>query len=178
MVMFQLQAALKATMSFSDAPAEVLRRVNDLLRRSLRPGAFVTLFFGLFEPRDGGFDYVNAGHPPPLIVLPNGRVSEFPEPDATPLGIVVQGFQTRTRVIPERAAVALFTDGITESAAPGEPGELLGSEGLLAALQGTPPSSAKELAEQVVRIAAEHRRTRPQHDDLTVLALIRCAAET
>jgi serine phosphatase RsbU (regulator of sigma subunit) len=175
LVMAQLQAALKATMSFSNDPADIMHRVNELLLKNQADGTFVTFFFGLFGPADGRLEYINAGHPPPLTILPDGRAVEFQEPDATPLGVVTQGFQARTAVIPEGAAVVIFTDGISESAAPGAEGSQLGSAGLLAALRGTPLSSAEELAERVVRIAAEHRQTRPQHDDVTVLALIRRA---
>jgi sigma-B regulation protein RsbU (phosphoserine phosphatase) len=173
LVMAQVQAALKATMSFSIDPAEIMYRVNELLLKNQAGGTFVTFFFGLFHTADGRLEYVNAGHPPPLTLLPDGGAVEFSEPDFTPLGVVAQGFQTRTLVVPEGAAVVIFTDGISESAAPGEDGRQLGAAGLLAALRGTALHSAEELAQRVVRIAAEHRQTRPQQDDVTVLALIR-----
>ena len=47
-------------------PAAVVRHVSRNLR-AFDVGRFVTLFCARIEPASGAMEYVNAGHPPPLI---------------------------------------------------------------------------------------------------------------
>jgi phosphoserine phosphatase RsbU/P len=90
-------------------------RVSDLLVRSLPPGNFITTFYGIIDITERRVIYVNAGHPPPLLVRANGHTEVLPA-TGPPLGF--------PRFSPIREAYATFgpgdglvmyTDGITEA---------------------------------------------------------------
>ena len=53
-------------------------RVSDLLARSLPPGNFITTFYGIIDITERRIVYVNAGHPPPLLVRANGHTEVLP----------------------------------------------------------------------------------------------------
>ncbi|MEO1728663.1 MAG: SpoIIE family protein phosphatase, partial [Bacteroidota bacterium] len=43
---------------------------------STSPGAasFITFFWGIYDPVTGRFDYVNAGHNPPMLLRADGTL--------------------------------------------------------------------------------------------------------
>src|SRR5215471_16691639 len=47
---------------------EATERLNDLLRRKTSIERFASLFWGYYEPETSTFRYVNAGHPPMLLI--------------------------------------------------------------------------------------------------------------
>ena len=176
MVMTNLQAALRATMSFCCQPSEVMGRLNSLLEQNLPEGMFVTFFLGLFDPVTGRLEYVNAGHLLPLKIVTPGEASALGRPANVPLGILAESasgeFSAEAVILPEGGGLVVFTDGITEAASPD--GRMLGVEplhGMLVRHGGF--DSAGQLADCVVAAAVSFRQTLPQQDDITVLALIR-----
>ncbi|MGH9012278.1 MAG: PP2C family protein-serine/threonine phosphatase, partial [Acidimicrobiia bacterium] len=66
-LMGQLRNAVRAYAFEGRSPAEVMDHVNGLL---LDAGAehMATMIFGVLDAETGEFRYVNAGHPPPLVV--------------------------------------------------------------------------------------------------------------
>jgi sigma-B regulation protein RsbU (phosphoserine phosphatase) len=92
-------------------------RVSHLLERSLPPGSFVTTFYGIIDSAERQMIYINAGHPPPLVVRKSGQTEEL-----TPTGPAL-GFP---EIAPMREAyvsfargegAVLFTDGVIEAGA-------------------------------------------------------------
>jgi len=175
MAMANLQAALRSTMAFCDDLSSIVAQTNGLLGRNLPERMFVTLFFGLLEPRSGQLHYVNAGHLPPVMIDPAGEVSLLGKPSDMPIGIAEEGFETVRQALLPGTALVLVTDGITESASPGD--ELFGVDRLTETLGSAPIASAAGLVEHVVKAAGDFRDSTPQADDVTVLALITGAGE-
>ena len=71
-----VRAVLRAACVFADTslgllPVQVVALVNDEMSRRDQ-GPYATLFFAEFDARERTFRYVNAGHNPPLLILPNG----------------------------------------------------------------------------------------------------------
>ena len=170
LLMSNLQAMLRATMSFCHEPAEVMAHVNRLLGKNLPDSMFVTFFLALFDPSSGMLRYVNAGHLPPVMLAGGGQVSPL-DPGNQPVGVMQGTFREDSASIPHGAAMVVVTDGITESTSPG--GKQLGLSGLESILGRSQFLSADQLAQHVVQGAAQFRQTSPQHDDETVLALMR-----
>jgi len=169
MVMTNLHAALRVTTSFRTAPAEVMDRVSAHLARHME-GMMVTFFLGLFEPATGRLEFVNAGHMPPLLVGPDGRVADLHRPQNAPLGVNEGPFTADAACLPPGACLVLVTDGILESRRPD--GEEFGTERLRQLLAATPAGSARTVVDAVTAAAADFRQSQPRPDDITVLALI------
>ena len=93
-------------------------RILDAASRSLEiefPDTIVTAFVGIIDNAEGMLHYANAGHPRPLIRLPDGKVQELAG-SSLPLGLRQRGEEQTCEwtLVPGSIAV-LFTDGLTES---------------------------------------------------------------
>ena len=73
------------------------------------------MFFGMLD-REGNLDYLNAGHPSPLL-LRRGAVTEIFTQGSFPVGLVPEAKYSAVRVILEPGdTLLLFSDGVTEAA--------------------------------------------------------------
>src|SRR6185436_3897189 len=67
LVMAMLSAVLRALRSAETSPSELLARIDAQFAESLRPGMFVTMFYGILDPRTGRMVWASAGHNPMLV---------------------------------------------------------------------------------------------------------------
>lgn len=134
-------------------PEVLLTRLNHAVCRQTTDERFMTIAYLRLDPAPWTAQLTLAGHPPPLLVGPDGvRVLEVP-PDM-PVGIDEDASFHRTTVpIPPGTSIVLYTDGVTEARRGGAPdGALLGIEGLLHAVRKWAPAhgrGAQELADAV-----------------------------
>jgi sigma-B regulation protein RsbU (phosphoserine phosphatase) len=152
------------------SPGELLVRVNEELCETGTLGMFVTMVGGIYDPGTDTVTFANAGHEPPLLRSADGQYTSFPAA-APPVGIATDLLPPGGFVIEEvqlqGGGFFVFTDGITES--PLESGEMLGADGLRAALDELASRSPRErLAEIAARLV---RSGVALHDDLTLLAI-------
>jgi PAS domain S-box-containing protein len=76
---------------------------------------FVTAFVGVIDPQTSTIAYQNAGHPPPVLRLPDGTLKELLGGGA-PLGLRGdQGSAAYAHALPAGSLLALYTDGLIES---------------------------------------------------------------
>ena len=165
-----VHAALRAGTAFLPGPAEAVDYLDRHLAQSLPLGTFVSLFLGLLDPADGALDYVNCGHPLPLVIGPNPReVRPLGRPANGLLGIGFGPFVSARENLPPGGGVVVVTDGITESHSP--EGEMFRDDRLAAAAATVADRPAAEVVGPVVSTAAEFRGVAPPQDDVTVLAV-------
>jgi len=169
MVMSNLQAALRTTMSFHADPAEAMKLVNAHLIRSLPDRIFITLFFGIFEPSTGKLEYINAGHLLPIVVRPGPTANELGEPCNPVLGLVETDFQKDTETIGPGSGLLIFTDGISEARSPD--GDEYGEEAVVKLFNNTSVDSAGGIINTIVTDADNYVQSASQQDDITVFAL-------
>ncbi|WP_107473534.1 SpoIIE family protein phosphatase [Streptomyces sp. NRRL S-813] len=55
-----------------------------------------------------------AGHPPPAILRPDGKVSVPDVPAGPPLGLATLPYESTEPELPEGSVIALFGDGLVE----------------------------------------------------------------
>ena len=82
--MGQLRNAVRAYLLEGYGPAQTLARVNRLL--DSLGGGFATLACLVVDPLSGAIRYANAGHPPPLVVGPDGATRWLEDGLAPPIG--------------------------------------------------------------------------------------------
>jgi serine phosphatase RsbU (regulator of sigma subunit) len=143
-------------------------RVQRAADRTVSGEKFVTAVLAEISPL-GRTLLLNFGHPPPMLVRPDGEVV-FPEPPdyALPLGLgVPQGGPAEPFAVDFRPGdqLLLYTDGVTEARdAGGTFYPLGGRAGLLS--DADPQSALEALREDLIR----HTRG-PLHDDAAMLLL-------
>jgi len=168
LVMSSLQAALRTASAFCSDPAELTGLVNRQMTQSLPDMLFITLFLGVFDPATGRLEFVNAGHLPPILCRPEG-VSRLGEPTNGPVGVHEGAFTGQAETIAPGTGLVVYTDGISEAAAPDD--TLFGIEGILGVLAAQPGRSTERTVQAILAAAETHRRSRPAQDDITVFAL-------
>ncbi len=104
-----------------EEPAGVLRRVDHALVGLAVPAMATALVCRVEQDAaDHGaglrrLRWSSAGHPDPMVLLPDGTVQDLSAPVGPPLGIGWRGPRADGRVaVPEGATLLLFTDGLFE----------------------------------------------------------------
>jgi hypothetical protein len=108
-------AALNLAIDLDPNPAAVVDLMNRALYRTGGSRAFMTMFYGVLDPADGGLEFVSVGHPFPILRRADGEIHELGT-GSLPLG-VRQEIAPRpgvTRIQPGDLLV-LYTDGIPET---------------------------------------------------------------
>jgi len=113
--MGQLRMALRAYAIEADSPVEVVRRIHQLMQR-LHLMEMATLIYLVFDPETGTVTFTNAGHPPPLVIDPDGASSFLQDGLAPPLGTPPHPgyYVERAAQLPFGSTLLLFTDGLVE----------------------------------------------------------------
>lgn len=166
-----LHAGLRAQVEAqSDLPA-ALAELDSYLAATTPANRFASLFCAVLDPESGWLTYVNAGHPPGLLLAPDGTPHRL-ESGGPILGLVPgREFAARRVRLEPGAMLLLYSDGVSEAADPR--GEELGVaplESLLAASRGR---SAAAVGERLEAVLAEHTAGGAAEDDRTWLALRR-----
>lgn len=165
---------LKATVSREDSPDKVLTIVNKELNSGDDQSLFVTVFFGIINTRTGEVFYTNGGHNSPLLVRKTGE-SVFVEPvGGMVLGILDDiNFDMGKLTLLPGEQLFLYTDGVTE--AMNDKKEQYSEERLQAALKRAGGESCRETIAAVLADVKAYSGKAPQSDDITMLAIKKCA---
>ncbi|WP_273652920.1 SpoIIE family protein phosphatase [Cellulomonas fimi] len=115
--MGQLRSLLRSYAWEGSAPGAVLDRIDGVVR-GLDLADIATCVYARWSPDgDGGvrLDYARAGHPPPMLRLPGGRVLRLDGSLRTPVGLPgLPSVPDATVTVPEGATLVLYTDGLVE----------------------------------------------------------------
>ncbi|MGA5304017.1 SpoIIE family protein phosphatase [Nucisporomicrobium flavum] len=105
-----------------DEPGRLLTQLDRAIR-GLNVNAAATAVLTRIRRAADGYDvtFANAGHPPPLLLHPDGTVEAWWETPEPLLGLTPRGQRaTHRRRVPAGATLLLYTDGLVE-----DPGHLL-----------------------------------------------------
>ena len=112
--MSQLRNALRAFAFERLKPSAAVTRLNRLLD-TLPEAPFATLAFVTIDPRTGTCRYALAGHPPPLVRYPDGKVEYLEGGRSLPLGVGGEvTYRQAVAALPTGSIVVLYTDGLIE----------------------------------------------------------------
>ncbi|MEU9912548.1 SpoIIE family protein phosphatase [Streptomyces sp. NPDC051001] len=124
--MGRLRTAVQTLADMDLPPDELLAHLDDLVIRLTEekggddePIATAVLgatcLYAIYDPVTQLCTMARAGHPPPAVVTPGGKVS-FPDlPAGPPLGLGSLPFESAEISLPEGSLIALYTDGLIES---------------------------------------------------------------
>ncbi|WP_275561644.1 SpoIIE family protein phosphatase [Streptomyces sp. 5-6(2022)] len=74
-----------------------------------------TCLYAVYDPVSRRCSLARAGHPPPVLVTPDGTATLLDLPSGPPLGLGSLPFETVELELPEGSLLALYTDGLIES---------------------------------------------------------------
>ncbi|GHD85845.1 PP2C family protein-serine/threonine phosphatase [Streptomyces naganishii] len=122
-MMSQLRTALRAYAVDGGSPGQLLTRLHVFLHH-LQPDLYATAVIARFHPDDPTLTWAAAGHPPPMLRMPDGRVRVLDAKPGAMLGIPLrQEIGDHTVRLSPGSTLALYTDGLVERRAQGiDPG--------------------------------------------------------
>ncbi|MFE7705917.1 SpoIIE family protein phosphatase [Streptomyces sp. NPDC057486] len=157
-VMGRLRTAVHTLADLDLPPDEVLTQLDDLVIRLIEEdpdceGA--TCLYSVYDPVSRICAFARAGHPPPVLVQPDGAVEILDDiPPGPPLGLGGLPFETAERRLADSSVLALYTDGLIE--APGRDVDA-GLDRLSRTMAG-PTRPLEQLCDAVVAsLLSEHR---------------------
>jgi serine phosphatase RsbU (regulator of sigma subunit) len=136
---------------------------------------YVTAIFLRLHPETGKMQVVNAGHNPGFLVEVGGKTHEF-ESIGTPLGLLPgMQYSIEESSFTPGSRLLFYTDGLTEVF---RGDEEFGPERLMAEFSKCPGEQADVILDSLWSAIDEFAEGGPQGDDMTALALCRCAEGT
>jgi phosphoserine phosphatase RsbU/P len=162
-----LQGAL-AGMTIGADPARVFQLINRFLCEHSEVGRYATMFFGILG-LNGRLDYINAGHPPPLL-LRRGEVTVPFVDGFYPVGLLpdIAYATSRAELQPDDTLI-LFSDGVTEAMDPNE--RMFGVPGLCGVLAGLQNAPLDHLQKAILESVRKFTHGASQGDDITLLLI-------
>ena len=136
---------------------------------------YVTAIFMRLYPELGKIEVANAGHNPGFLLMPDGTARQF-EAAGTPLGLL-PGMRYAVEEAPFIPGTRLlfYTDGLTEVF---RGDEEFGSERLMDEFSKYRHEEADVILDSLWATIEDFAEGGPQSDDMTALALCRCAQGT
>jgi serine phosphatase RsbU (regulator of sigma subunit)/anti-sigma regulatory factor (Ser/Thr protein kinase)/uncharacterized protein YigA (DUF484 family) len=162
--MAQLRNATRAYSVERLRPASVLLRLNRLADEVLET-SFATLAYLMLDPETRVCKLSSAGHPPPLVAMPDGRVELLEGARGLPLGTGVRTrYRQETIELPAGSVVLLYTDGLVERR-----GKSIddGFEALVNAVSAAPKDPDRLLEHILEHVVGSDERA----DDIALLAV-------
>ncbi|WP_330347234.1 PP2C family protein-serine/threonine phosphatase [Streptomyces sp. NBC_00582] len=122
-MMSQLRTALRAYAVDTGSPGRLLTRLH-LFLHHLQPDLYATAVIARLRPGEPSLTWAAAGHPPPVLRGPDGRVRTLDAKPGAMLGIPLhQEIADHTVPVAPGSTLALYTDGLVERRAQGiDPG--------------------------------------------------------
>ena len=172
LVMSSVATAFAIFTRTDPTPADLLRDMNATLAPRTSPSKFVTMVAGVLDPASGVVTFANAGHVAPLQVTKNG-VETMKSTDIV-VGILPNAqYRNQTLTLGPGDSLVLFTDGVTEAENIAE--EQLGLDPISEMLLSMHCSEAAVILGRIDTYVHDYIGEVPAGDDVTMLAMTRCA---
>ena len=170
LLMAAFQASIRTLVKSEIEPAELISQLNQVMLENSPPNKYITVFYGELDVEKNTFQYVNAGHNPPIFckdqectLLPAG---------GPVVGIVAGAkYQSQTIEILPKDLLFLYTDGISECQDPDE--QEFGEDGVIKFLKRNSKDGVDELSQKLELDIREFTRGAPPLDDSTLIFLRR-----
>jgi len=152
-------------------PADLARRVNELLPLATAETAYVTCVYGILDPPDGRLSYVSCGHNPPLLLRADGGTEQL-DRGGLPLGVFADAeFDPGEVQLRRGDTLVFYTDGVVENT--NRAGDDFGTGRLLAVVRESHDLPARGVIDQVVEAMRIFTDDQANPDDCTLMVVRR-----
>ncbi|KMM36306.1 PP2C family protein-serine/threonine phosphatase [Guptibacillus hwajinpoensis] len=151
-------------------PGAVLENLNRVVEQNVDPNMFITMFYGLYDPRVHSFYYAGAGHEPGFFY--DAEKDEFEELYTKGLVLGVSkktSYQEYQRVLYGNDMVIMLSDGVTECRSSSG---FIERDEIVAMIRKYIHLSAQEIVDEVYR-ELERLQEFELRDDFTLVILRR-----
>ncbi len=173
LMMASLQASLRG--EATRAPenlAAAISNINRLVYEASSANRYATFFYGQYDPTSHKFDYVNAGHNPPMLFHCAAGKWSVTRLDigGTVVGLLESyPYQQGSVSLAAGDLLIAFTDGISEAMNASD--EEWGEESLIKTIESCDVLGAMEIMNRVFAAADAFVGGAKQHDDMTLVVM-------
>ncbi|MFE2487681.1 SpoIIE family protein phosphatase [Streptomyces mirabilis] len=176
--MGKLRTAVRTLADIDLPPDEILTHLDDIVTHAADDtladadtdaagtehvsGEGASCLYAVYDPVAGTCTLARAGHPPPVLLTPDGTARVIDVPAGPPLGLGSLPMEAVELRIPEDSLLALFTDGLIETRDT-DVDERLGA--LCRTLEARPTSSLETQCDSVL----DALHTESRDDDIALL---------
>lgn len=165
------QSHFKALTRYDRSVTGIAKNLNNYLCENSTPEKFITFHFGILDIGSHTYEFVNAGHNPPVVVSAGEKVKEL-KTGGPPIGWLPNIEYSCENIRLNRGdMIFCFTDGITEVFDANE--QEFGEERLYAFLKKNRHLPLKEMFNHLMSELKKFSHGEMDHDDMTVVALRR-----
>jgi len=173
LMMASLQASLRGEATRApESLAAAVANVNRLLYEASSSNRYATFFYGQYDPSTRRFDYVNAGHNPPMLFHCAGgqwTVSRL-DVGGTVVGLLESyAYEQSFVTLASGDIVVAYTDGISEAMNAAD--EEWGEDNMMETVTRCDGLPAQEMLQRILAAADAFVAGAKQHDDMTLVIL-------
>jgi len=163
-----LQGVFFTTAAMDIALAGIFQRVNLYLCERSGEDRYATVFYGILD-KSGRFEYVNAGHVPPLLRRKSGALEGLGSANF-PVGMFAEAEYESARVnLDPGDFLVIYTDGVSEASNPRN--EMFEEARLRDIMEKFTGNTVEQLGDTIREGMRAFTEGAPQSDDITILVI-------
>ncbi len=170
----QLRTLFKINSSPRTSPAELAKRVNDVLAQDLKGlYYFATACIVQIEMGEGHIRYVNAGHPPLLYYNSDSDDHALLKNSGPLIGLFEDNeYREKKLTMKKGDCLLLYTDGVTEATAfTDNKAEMYGEQRLLKTFLSLQENTCRDIIHSIIGSLYEFMEYADQEDDITIICI-------
>ncbi|MBK7254221.1 MAG: PP2C family protein-serine/threonine phosphatase [Ignavibacteria bacterium] len=148
---------------------KVTEKINELIYENTASDKFITFFWGILDSENNTFEYINAGHNPPVL-LKKDKLIMLNE-GGFMIGIIDVGinYEVGKVEIDKDDVIVFYTDGVTE--ANDSEGMEFGEKRLYDIIIKYKNNSSVMILEEIKHSIKDFTKDTAQYDDITMIVL-------
>lgn len=167
LLMSNLQAALKASLYFSQSLKEIVYKINNLVLINSLSSQFITFFIGIWNDEDKSLTYINAGQNPPILIR-KCMTAVYLQPTGIALGFKKDhAFNEAFISLEKDDLIFIYSDGIEEYF--NKDMEQYGINRIKQVLKNNFNNCPKHISKELMNDLYAFADGSPQNDDLTFI---------
>jgi len=166
MVVSDMQASLYAYLDYTDDLLSIVDKLNHRIIKHTTSDRYITFFIGMYNPDDSTFEYINAGHNPPLLIKQNEEVVKL-KTGGIFIGFMPFEYDICKIPLEKNELLCMYTDGLVEAMDPKE--EEFGEERLIRVLIKEKGKSCNVIKNSIIKSVNKHQKGEALEDDFTLI---------
>jgi sigma-B regulation protein RsbU (phosphoserine phosphatase) len=160
---------LAAPLAGTDAPpGRLLAGLDTAAEQYFPEGFFCTAFYLRIDEHTGAFDYAGVGHPPAIVVGPDGARLLESEPGLLGVGMAAET-ETHSDTLKRGESLLLYTDGLPDAMDHSD--KTFGQDRIQALLDAQRSGEPGAMLDCIKEAVASHVEPGQPHDDINLILI-------
>ncbi|MFC2088506.1 SpoIIE family protein phosphatase [Calditrichota bacterium] len=168
LVVSNMQATLRAYLEYSTDLLAIVSKLNACIIEQTTSDRYITFFIGLYDADKLEFEYINAGHNPPLHYDSKNKITPL-KMGGISIGFFPFNYQSETISLSSGNILLLYTDGLVEAMDSNE--EEFGEHRLIETIEENAGRTSGKIQEKIIERVKIHIGDNKLEDDFTLVVV-------